>query len=263
MNQTSLGPFVLGKVLGKGSSGFVRLGHRGSDDHPLLAFKFIDKTRGKMTFHHEVAMMRSLRPHVNVLQLVDTYHSHTDHVLILEYAENGDLLDFLLENGKLPESKAREFFSQILHGTQHLHHHNICHRDIKPENVLLDKKYNVKIADFGLACRGKWMTTGCGSTYFASPEMVSNAVYDGHLADIWSCGVVLYCLLSVQFPYDNCDWRNMRFDELPIPEWFSNEITDLTNKILERDPAKRLSIPDILRHQWFLSDLMPGQLLND
>ena len=255
MNQTSLGPFTLGRILGKGSSGFVRFGTRGSDEQEL-AFKFIKKNGGNIKFHHEVAIMKSLRPHLNVLQLVDTYDSDADHVLIVEYAKNGDLLDFLLENGKLPESKARDFFTQTLHGIQHLHNHNICHRDVKPENLLLDKEYKVKVADFGLACHGKWMTTGCGSSYFASPEMVSNAVYNGQLADIWSCGVVLYCFLSAQFPYDNCDWRNMQFDEIPIPEWFGTEITDLIHKILERDPTKRLTIPDILRHQWLSSDVI-------
>ena len=83
-----------------------------------------------------------------------------------------------------------------------------CLLDLKPENLLLDKDNVLKIADFGMAA---WLgsddlqKTACGSPHYASPEVIANAPYDGAVSDIWSCGVILYALLTGRLPFDDED----------------------------------------------------------
>ena len=72
--------------------------------------------------------------------------------IALEIAEKGILFDFISYSGAFDEDLARYYFLQFMNGLNFCHEKGICHRDLKPENLLLDKDFNVKIADFGFAC---------------------------------------------------------------------------------------------------------------
>ena len=109
------------------------------------------------------------------------------------------MLEYLIDRDSIDEITAIRFFRQIIYGIDYLHSHSICHRDLKLENILLDEQDNVKIGDFGFA---RWMKTNiaetsCGSLHYAAPEVVKGTKYDGRIADVWSCGVILYSLIAV------------------------------------------------------------------
>ena len=90
----------------------------------------------------------------------------------MEYASNGDLLNFLKNNQTLPEKEVARILEQILKGLEHAHSKGICHRDIKLANILLDNRKNVKISDFGFSTRyekNDKLKTFCGSPCFAAP----------------------------------------------------------------------------------------------
>ena len=128
----------------------------------------------------------------------------TDIIIVLEYV-NGELFKYIIENGPLPEHRARRFFQQIISGIEYSHKLKIIHRDLKPENVLLDHDLNVKIADFGLSNEiqdGDFLKTSCGSPNYAAPEITEGFYYSGPEVDVWSCGVVLYVMLAGQLPFD-------------------------------------------------------------
>ena len=95
-------------------------------------------------------------------------------------------------------------------GLEYCHIHNICHRDLKPENILLDKDGTIKISDFGLS-NLSWkfkegpnlLHTTCGTINYIAPEVIKNESYDGQKADIWSCGVILFYLLTGELPFED------------------------------------------------------------
>ena len=107
-----------------------------------------------------------------------------DIYVILEYAQSGELFDYITERGKLPEHEAKAFFQQLISGIECCHKKMVTHRDIKPENILLDKCNRIKIADFGLSNamrEGHFLKTSCGSPQYAAPEIVSGKQYPTYM----------------------------------------------------------------------------------
>lgn len=131
----------------------------------------------------------------------------TDIIFVLEYA-GGELFNYIVANGRMPEPRARKFFQQIISGIEYSHRLKIVHRDLKPENVLLDDDLNVKIADFGLSNEisdGDFLTTSCGSPNYAAPEVIRGGVYAGPEIDVWSSGVILFVMLCGRLPFEDDD----------------------------------------------------------
>nr|CAD1831512.1 unnamed protein product [Ananas comosus var. bracteatus] len=114
-----------------------------------------------------------------------------------------------VHRGKLSEADSRRYFQQLIDGVDFCHTKGVYHRDLKPENLLLDSQGNLKISDFGLSAlpdQGvSLLRTTCGTTNYVAPEVLSHKGYNGAIADIWSCGVILYVLLAGYLPFDEVD----------------------------------------------------------
>lgn len=96
--------------------------------------------------------MKELK-HVNIVRLYDVIHTETKLVLIFEYCDR-DLkkyMDAHGERGALDPTTVRSFMYQLLKGTAFCHENRVLHRDLKPQNLLINKKGELKIGDFGLA----------------------------------------------------------------------------------------------------------------
>jgi BR serine/threonine kinase len=200
-----IGDYRVVRTLGTGTTGKVKLGeHVVTGDY--VAIKIIKKSDFglkpalKAKIEREIALMRLL-DHPQILKLVDVLDSPRHLHLILEYAENGELFDYLVRAQMLREDTALDIFRQLIFGLEYLHSRSICHRDLKPENILLDSNGRIRIADFGFArwMRSKIAETSCGSPHYAAPEVIRGQPYDGCAADIWSAGVILHALLAVCF----------------------------------------------------------------
>lgn len=205
---------------------------------------------------HEIDVMYHL-DHPNLVKLHDLLWDDKNYYLVEDYCEGGDLLDFILNQGSIPESIAAVIFKQIIIGMVHVHSFGVAHRDLKPENILIDKFPFIKITDFGLCglIDGfSLMNTCCGSPIYCSPECIANATYDGKLSDIWSLGVLLYVLVTGETPWNNKN-RTIMIRQISracysVPKRISYECKSLISSMLALKPDNRLSLQKILDHQW-------------
>ncbi|KAE8056930.1 hypothetical protein FH972_013662 [Carpinus fangiana] len=151
----------------------------------------------------------------------------------------------------------------------------ICHRDLKLENTLLDGSAapQVKICDFGYSKSSVLHSqpkSTVGTPAYIAPEVLSKKEYDGKIADVWSCGVTLYVMLVGAYPFeDPDDPRNFRKTigrilsvHYAIPDYvrISMECRHLLSRIFVANPEKRITIPEIKNHPWFLKNL-PVELM--
>jgi serine/threonine protein kinase len=261
-----VGSFVLGRVLGRGCTGVVREAqHRRTGFR--VAVKIVDKTESVMIeqprileqVRREIAILR-LTSHPHVLQLHDVLETERHIYLVLELLERGDLFDYIIRHGSLGRDDALRLLSQLVRALLHLHAFNIAHRDIKPENVLVDTAGNLKLADFGMAqlLRGgsSLLHTSCGSPHYASPEVIyGHAPYDAKLSDVWSVGVLFYAMLTGSLPFDHDNIPKLLelvvAGHFVIPSAIAPDLAHLIQRMLTRDPKKRISFCEIAQHAAF------------
>ncbi|KAI0673849.1 CAMK/CAMKL/AMPK protein kinase [Trametes maxima] len=230
-----------------------------------VAMKYISKQaiakhRTKTRVQREVEYMRTLR-HPHIIKLYEVISTPKDIIIVLEYA-GGELFNYIVANGRMTEPQARRFFQQLISGIEYSHHLKIVHRDLKPENVLLDDDLNVKIADFGLSNEikdGDFLKTSCGSPNYAAPEVIRGGLYTGPEIDVWSCGVILYVMLCGRLPFEDDDVQTL-FTKISqgvyhLPSYLSSDARGLINGMLAVDPVKRITIPEIMQHPFFTTDL--------
>jgi hypothetical protein len=260
------GLYELGPKIGEGMFGKVKEavdadGHR-------FAVKIISKAalvgRSSKEAEHlqkEVAFMRTLNGHKNVLRLIDIHEDADNLYLVLELAKGGDLFDKIVGDGGFTEETACTYFNQVIDGLEFCHDKKIIHRDLKPENLLLGQQDVLKISDFGLSNAivdsHTLLKTHCGSEKYAAPEIMgSSAAYTGPPIDIWSAGVILYIMTAGAFPFTEATARCELFAALAekkfaFPERMSPELKDLLLRMWEINPVERITIPEIRKHPWF------------
>ncbi|KNC54315.1 uncharacterized protein AMSG_12341 [Thecamonas trahens ATCC 50062] len=209
----------------------------------------------------EIDVLKLLR-HPHIIRLYEVIYTATDIFMIMEYVPGGELFEYIVKNGRLPEGEARRFFQQLIAGISYCHDHMVVHRDLKPENLLLDANNNVKIADFGLSNTledGSFLSTSCGSPNYAAPEVVGGKAYSGEEVDVWSAGVILYALLCGRLPFDD-DYIPNLFKKIKggiftLPSFLSDGARSLILSMLVVDPLRRITVEQIKQHPWFLVDL--------
>ena len=262
-HQTPLriGVYELGKNLGVGSFGKVKLGTH-IPTGAKVAIKIINRAKIRsldmeQKVRREIKILR-LFDHPHIIRLYEVIDTPTDIFVVMEYVSGGELFDYIVMKGRLAENEARRFFQQILAGIEYCHHHMVVHRDLKPENLLLSAENSVKIADFGLSnlmTDGCFLKTSCGSPNYAAPEVIRGDLYAGTEVDVWSCGVILYALLCGSLPFDDEDIPNL-FKKIKngiytLPGHLSKLSRDLIPRMLVVDPMKRMTIPEIRQHPFF------------
>ena len=257
----SLGNYVIGRTIGQGTFGKVKLGTHVPTGEKV-AIKILEKDKIKEPadverVSREIKILKMMR-HSNVVQLYEIIETHKDLYLIMEYASGGELFDYIVSKGKLQEKQACKFFQQLIAGVEFIHSMNVVHRDLKPENLLLDVNNEVKIVDFGLSnsyLPGCTLKTACGSPCYAAPEMIAGKSYHGLGADIWSSGIIMFAMICGYLPFEDQNtsklYQKILNGDYKIPKWVSDEARDLLKKILNTNPRDRYTIEDIRKHPWF------------
>ncbi|XP_019054955.1 PREDICTED: CBL-interacting serine/threonine-protein kinase 1-like isoform X3 [Nelumbo nucifera] len=188
--------------------------------------------------------------------------------MTLEYVNGGELFDRIASKGRLSESEGRKLFQQLIDGVSYCHDKGVFHRDLKPENVLVDAKGNVKISDFGLSALPQHfrddglLHTTCGSPNYVAPEILANRGYNGATSDLWSCGVILYVILTGYLPFDDRNlavlYQKIFKGVVQIPKWLSEGAKNLIKRILDPNPNTRITMAKIKLDEWFQQDYTPA-----
>ena len=195
----------------------------------------------------------------------------------MEYCKGGKLNKEIKSYGPFDEKYSAYIMYQIFSAVNYFHNINIIHRDLKPESILIVNKNkknnypNIKIGDFGMskmAEKKSLQNKIVGTIYYVAPEVILKKYNEK--CDIWSCGVIMYVLLSKRPPFggDNEDEiisNILKGDydlEKPPFNKISKNALDLIKKLLNKDINKRLSAQEALNHPWFKEN-KSKELLNE
>lgn len=244
---------------GVGSYGRVKLGRR-EDTGEEVAVKILEKRAIQKpdVVRREIAIMKALN-HENVVKLRDVLASRSRLYIVMELVRGGELFDRIGMGRGLDEATARAYFTQLVDGMVYCHARGVYHRDIKPENVLVDEHGVLKIADFGVSSMAgseDLLYSAVGSPSYCAPEVLGGAQegYSGVKVDAWSCGVLLYVLITGRLPFHDDDQRRLLAllieCKVPYPAWMGGAVKDLIGHLLVADPAARLSLEDVRQHPW-------------
>ncbi|KAG4957087.1 hypothetical protein JHK85_043467 [Glycine max] len=203
-----LGKYELGKTLGEGNFGKVKLA-RDTHSGKLFAVKILDKSKiidlnNTDQIKREIFTLKLLK-HPNVVRLYEVLASKTKIYMVLEYVNGGELFD--------------------------------------------------KIAD-GL------LHTTCGSPNYVAPEILANKGYDGATSDIWSCGVILYVILTGYLPFDDRNlavlYQKILKGEVQIPRWLSPGSQNIIKRMLDVNLKTRITMAMIKEDEWFKEGYSPA-----
>ena len=253
--------------LGEGSFASVyKVQSRLSDE--IRAMKIINKSSNisledDKEIFNEINILRTM-DHPNILKIFEFYSNKDSYSIVTELCSGGELFQEIIDKGPFNEKYAAYVMYQIFSAINYCHNMHIIHRDLKPENILIVKREKngyplIKICDFGTSKmfdKGAVQKKLVGSSYYIAPEVLKK--HYNEKCDMWSCGVILYILLSARPPFggDN-DTEIMarvakgKYDLKSSPfDTISKEGKDLIKSLLVMEPEKRLSADKALSHPW-------------
>ncbi|CAN1230059.1 CBL-interacting serine/threonine-protein kinase 12 [Linum grandiflorum] len=258
-----LGRYEVGKLLGHGT--FAKVYHaRNVKTNESVAIKVIDKEKimkGGLIVHikREISNLRRVR-HPNIVHLFEVMATKAKIYFVMEYVRGGELFNKVAK-GRLKEDVARRYFQQLISAVAFCHARGVFHRDLKPENLLLDEEGNLKVSDFGLSAVADQIRqdglfhTFCGTPAYVAPEVLGRKGYDAAKVDIWSCGVILFVLMAGYLPFHDQNimmmYKKIYKGEFRCPRWFSPDLAKLLVKLLDTNPATRITIAEVMENRWF------------
>jgi calcium-dependent protein kinase len=208
----------------------------------------------------EFNILRTL-DHPNVVGIYEHFEDDKKFYMVMEYCKGGEMFNSIIKGANTNEAMVARTMRQVLSAIAYIHDKRIVHRDIKPENILFEElgnEQNLKLVDFGEAVHldesGK-ATGVVGTSYYVAPEVLSGAYNE--LCDVWSCGVIMYLLLSGKVPFGGANdeeiIEKVRIGHYKIntPEFstVSAEAIDLIKCMI--CPAEtRISAQSALQHPW-------------
>ncbi|XP_066911024.1 ribosomal protein S6 kinase alpha-5-like [Clytia hemisphaerica] len=258
------------EILGKGSFSICK---KCVDRKTNLEYAVKIMTR-RADHNTEIQSLRMAQTHPNVVKIHELHEDELHVYLVMEYLRGGELLERIKSKRSFSETEACDIMRKLVSVVKFLHKIGVVHRDLKPENLLFTDKTEsaqLKLVDFGFAkIKGSQpMQTPCFTLSYAAPEILKNATgenkpssYDESV-DIWSLGVILYTMLSGKVPFQPKQYTNQSAigimksimqGEVSFTreEWrdVSLSAKGLIQGLLRVDPTKRMTVEDILSHEW-------------
>ena len=278
--------YILEKSIGKGITCECFLG-REFEYSKRYAIKIFSEKYHEY-YNREVSFLSKLKDAPNIIKLFHygkgmiEYNNQESQIVyyqIVNYAENGELANYINESSRIPEKIVAKLFLKIVKTIKYLHDNNIAHCDIKPENILLDENFNPLLNDFGFSqvFGPDYLLYEFNGTYEYCSNETRLAVtkgFDGPKNDIFSLGVLLFVLAVGKFPFRNKSFSDdtykciikKRYDK--FWEHFSDfgvseELKDLINKLITANPSQRITIDKIFEHSWFKKYFLEKDIIED
>jgi len=276
--------YKIGKALGAGAFGIVSKAAVKATN-AVRAVKTIELPSGtrdskkRLEYLKQEIRISKMMDHPNIIKLFEVFEDTKNAYMVLEFCSDGDLSQHL-ENGPLVEFDAAVVMHQILRGVNYMHQQRVCHRDLKTDNMLLSVRREppsrqssqaviskfanaIRISDFGLSClleEGHHLKRNCGTVSHKSPQVLACSY--GLKCDEWSCGVMVYYMLSGEYPFPGGDEEAI---EARIKagkfswceEWLqrSSEAMSFARQLLAPDEQSRAAARNALQHPWFEQQL--------
>ncbi len=265
---------LLGR-LGRGGMGTVLKARQMSMDR-VVALKILPKRLAAndsyvKRFIREARAAARLR-HPNIVQAYDVGRAGGYYYFAMEYVEGETCEAILRRDGPFDQTRARAILEQTASALAAAHEAGIVHRDIKPSNLMVDRKSEVRVTDFGLAKRteGDIQVTADGGTLgtpaYVSPEMAAGKGADAR-SDLYSLGATLFHLLAGRPPFQGTSYNEVlikQVNETPpalaeAAPHVDRRLCGIVDRLLRKNPAARFaSAQALLEELETLGELAPG-----
>ncbi|KAI3957953.1 hypothetical protein MKW98_020595 [Papaver atlanticum] len=252
--------YEIGRLLGCGAFAKVYQA-RNIQTGQTVAIKAISKQKivreGFVSnIKREISIMRKLH-HPYIIKLFEVLATKAKIYFVMEFVTGGELFS-RIPKCRCREDLTRRYFQQLISAVGYCHSHGVFHRDLKPENLLVDANGDLKVSDFGLSAvtsQNRVLYTACGTPAYVAPEILARKGYSGAKIDIWSCGVILFVLNSGYLPFD-CQcltglYQKIHKGEFCVPKWTSPGLRHLFSRLLDTNPATRITVDEIIQDPWF------------
>uniref|UniRef100_A0A4W5Q4F7 Serine/threonine-protein kinase PLK n=1 Tax=Hucho hucho TaxID=62062 RepID=A0A4W5Q4F7_9TELE len=259
-----------GKLLGKG--GFARC-YEMTDlsNKKMYAVKVIPQSRvskphqrDKIT--NEIELHKTLH-HKHVVKFSHHFEDQDNIYIFLELCSRKSLAHIWKARHTLTDPEVRYYLRQIISGLKYLHNRGILHRDLKLGNFFVNENMELRLGDFGLAAKLETVEqrkkTICGTPNYLAPEVLNRQGH-GTESDIWSLGCVMYTLMCGNPPFETLDlketYKSIKEVKYNLPSTLSPAAQKLISGILQKNPSDRLTLDQILNHQFFTKAFTPDKL---
>eukprot|EP00546_Thalassionema_frauenfeldii_P010981 CAMPEP_0178925590 /NCGR_PEP_ID=MMETSP0786-20121207/18002_1 /TAXON_ID=186022 /ORGANISM="Thalassionema frauenfeldii, Strain CCMP 1798" /LENGTH=781 /DNA_ID=CAMNT_0020600499 /DNA_START=68 /DNA_END=2413 /DNA_ORIENTATION=+ len=271
------------KHLGEGAFSRVFLGIDRNTGENVAVKRIHREYTDLEAFRRELRAMQFILQfggHPHIISLHDWFQDEDYYHVVVDFVSGGEMFDHLIKNGAYSEADAARLLREVASALAFLHGIGVVHSDLKPENIMLSTEHAsnsaIKLVDFGSAeIPGAPPLASSFTPAYAPPEAFGHVGATKPAADMWAVGVILYIMLVGLHPFalkssisDEELERRICTNSPPIRNssltgHLSDSAKELLERLMERDPAKRMKADEMLQHPWVqgktaISDTIAG-----
>lgn len=264
------------KMIGKGSFARVYLVEDKETKlkYAVKAFSkeyLLSQSKGKESLMNEIEIMQAVK-NPYIMNLEELHESKNSIYLVLELLEGGELFNYISSKNAISLADIHRVMRCLLDALAYLADKKIMHRDLKPENMILKEKdklenCTLKLVDFGLATVAdvpEYLFKRCGTPGYVAPEIINapsnENIHYSPKCDVFSAGIIFYILITGKSPFDGKSFQEILNQNKACKIDFKNpklhkhpHVVNLLQRMLDVNPATRLSARESLNHEFFRS----------